>query len=267
MAAISKKTTVDQPVRPNLGIEAAYRKALQRLIEEMGRSVMYRVKAAYRANEPKMAQDATPAAELQGAIDQLTKQWQKKFKAASPKLAKWFLQKADKRSQAVLRQILRDAGMTVEFKMTPTLRDVAAASVAENVQLIKSIPEKFLGDVQGSVMRSVTAGRDLAGLTRDLQKNFGVTYERAAFIARDQNNKATSAIQRARQIDLGINKGVWLHSHGGKEPRPTHVKNSGKQFDIDEGWFDNDPRVRRRIMPGELINCRCVWKPVIKGFS
>jgi uncharacterized protein with gpF-like domain len=251
---------VVEAVRPNLGIQAAYARQLQRLIEEMGRSVVYHVKAAYRANEPKMAQDATPAAELQVAIDQLTKQWQKKFDAAAPKLAKWFLLKNSQRSQSALKQILRDAGMTVEFKMTPLVRDVMRASVEENVQLIKSIPQKYLNEVQGHVMRSVTTGRDLGQLTKDLQKQFGVTYKRAAFIARDQNNKATSAIQRARQVDLGLNK-------GGKEPRPTHVANHGKQFDIVEGWFDPDPRVRKRIMPGELINCKCVWKPVIPGFS
>jgi len=164
-------------------------------------------------------------------------------------------------------RILRDGGFSVRFKLTPAMRDVAAASVAENVQLIKSIPQKYLGDVHGAVMRSVQAGRDLASLTKEIQKLGVVTRKRAALIALDQNNKATSAILKARQIDLGITEGVWLHSHGGKEPRPTHLDNHGKKFSIVDGWFDPDPHVRKRIMPGELIRCRCVWKPVIKGFS
>jgi SPP1 gp7 family putative phage head morphogenesis protein len=144
---------------------------------------------------------------------------------------------------------------------------VVDATVAENVSLIRSIPEKYLGDVQTSVMQSVKAGRDLATLSKDLRKNYGVSYRRAALIARDQNNKATSALMRVRQVDLGLEKGVWLHSHAGKEPRPTHLANHGKKFDLKEGWFDPDPRVRKRILPGELINCRCVWKPVVPGLT
>jgi hypothetical protein len=57
-----------------------------------------------------------------------------------------------------------------------------------------------------------------------------------------------------------------LHSGGGKEPRRTHVKNSGKKFNVAQGWFDPDKTVRKYIQPGELINCRCVSRPV-KGFS
>jgi len=66
---------------------------------------------------------------------------------------------------------------------------------------------------------------------------------------------------------LGIEQAVWLHSGGGKRKRPTHVANSGKRFNVAEGWFDPDPKVRRHIHPGELINCRCVCRPVVKGFT
>ena len=88
----------------------------------------------------------------------------------------------------------------------------------ENVSLIKSIASQFHTQVEGMVMRSVTEGRDLSALTKDLQKRFGVTKDRAAFIALDQNNKATSAIQRERQTALGIEEGIWMHSHAGKVP-------------------------------------------------
>lgn len=233
----------------------------------MARSFDYRLRAAYRANEPVMAQDATPAAELQAAIDALARQWRRRFDDAAPELAAWFARSNSRRSEAALKAILKKAGYSVEFKMTAAMRDVFRATVEENVGLIKSIPEQYLTAVQGSVMRSVATGRDLGSLAKDLRRNYGVTRKRAAFISLDQNNKATSAFMQARQTELGIEKGVWLHSHAGKEPRPTHLANHGKKFSIEEGWFDADPRVRRRIMPGELINCRCVWKPVIKGLS
>lgn len=279
-----------RPIHPNVGIKVAYRRKLEALIDEMGRSVLYRVKAAYRADPPRMAQDAQgsgydpgatghelqgralatdamPAAELQDAVDEMSKRWEKRFDDAAEEMADWFAKKAYRRSDAALRTILKTAGWTVEFKFTPAMRDIFRATVQANVSLIKSIPQKYLEQVEGAVMRSVQTGRDLKGLTDELEGLGGVSRRRAAFIALDQNNKATSALQKARQLELGIEEGVWLHSHGGREPRPTHLANHGKKFNIAEGWFDPDPRVRERIMPGYLINCRCVWKPVVKGFS
>ena len=58
-----------------------------------------------------------------------------------------------------------------------------------------------------------------------------------------------------------------MHSGGGKEPRPTHLA-AGKRkqrYDVREGWYD--PAVGKNIFPGELINCRCVSRPVIEGFT
>lgn len=214
-----------------------------------------------------LASDATPARDLERELRALGSRWEKRFNAAAPQLAKWFQAKVGRRSDAALRKILRDAGITVRYQMTPAMRDVVDAVVQENVGLIKSIATQHHGEVQGLVMRSVAAGRDLSGLSRELRARYGVTQRRAELIARDQNSKATAALRRVREIDLGIEQGIWLHSAAGKEPRPTHVKNHGKKFNLREGWFDPDPRVRARILPGTLINCRCTWRPVVKGFS
>ena len=46
-----------------------------------------------------------------------------------------------------------------------------------------------------------------------------------------------------------------MHSHAGKTVRKTHYANDGKRYNVAEGWFDPDPKVSRRIWPGELINC------------
>jgi uncharacterized protein with gpF-like domain len=267
MARLRKTAKALRPVLPNVGIQAEYRRKIERLVQEMRDSVDYWLKAAYRADPPEMAADATPAAELQDAINKLTKRWGRRFDVGSRELAKYFAMAAWRRSDAALMRILKDAGFTVKFKMTPAMRDVLKATVEQNVQLIRSIPDQYFTQVQGAVMRSVTAGRDLASLSKELQEHYGVTKRRAAFISLDQNNKATAVFTRVRQTELGITEAVWLHSHGGKTPRPTHLANSGKKYDVSKGWFDPDPKVRRFIFPGELPRCRCVSKSVIKGFS
>jgi SPP1 gp7 family putative phage head morphogenesis protein len=209
--------------------------------------------------------DLLPADELQAAMSDLGDYWLDQFDTASQRLARFFATSSSRRTDSQLRGILRDGGFSVKFQMTPGVRDVVRAAVHENVALIKSIPEQYLKSVEGAVMRSVQTGRDLSTLSKHLQKQYGVTKRRAAFIARDQNNKATAVIQNARQRDLGITTAVWMHSHGGKTPRRTHLANDGKKFDIRKGWYD--PDVGEYILPGQLPNCRCVMRSVIPGLQ
>lgn len=263
-----KKTEkVLRGIRPNVGIEAAYRAKLDRLVEEMHGSVVYWLKASYRANEPRIALDETPADALRKTMAQLSRRWLKKFDEAAESLAEYFAQSVEKRSTAALKKILRDGGISVEFKMTPVMRDVLDATVNQNVSLIKSIPAQYLDQVQGMVQRSVQTGRDLGQLADDLQSRLGVTKRRAAFIALDQNNKATAAFNRVRLAEAGIDEAEWVHSSASKEPRPTHVKASREKtrYKVSQGWFD--PAVNRYIQPGEEPGCKCFGKPVVKGFS
>jgi len=260
--------TVLRPIHPNAGITADYQRRIDALIKEMAASVDYLLKATYRRNEDRIvAEDESPADALRRSMKELSKRWLDRFDQMSGKLAEYFTQSVEKRSTAAMKKILKDGGWTVRFVMTPAMKDIADATVHANVALIKSIPQKYLADVEGSVMRSVQAGRDLGSLTEDLQKHYGVTRRRAAFIARDQNNKATAAFKRARELELGLDEAEWHHSHGSKEPRPTHVEAGRRKarYKISQGWYD--PAVGRYIQPAEEPGCKCVGRPVIKGFS
>lgn len=258
-----KKETILAAVRPNLGLEFEYKRRLSYWMEIMHRSVTYWIKVTFRANEPVMATDAVPANELQKAIRRLVKRWRRNFTDAAPELAKWFAKAANKRSDSRLKKILKDAGFTVEFKMTPAQRDVLNATVHANVSLIKSIPTQYLNQVEGIVMRSVQTGGTMGQLAKELEKNYGVTKRRAALIARDQNTKATSSLNRARQMELGFTHAVWQHSHAGNKPRPTHVKMNGKKFDLKKGMWD--AHEKQFVHPGQLINCKCSSRTIIPG--
>lgn len=229
----------------------------------MQKSVVYWLTANYKASGAAVAMDASPAVFMRDAVRKLAKRWTKSFDDIAQKLANRFAGDAMANSDVSLRNALDTAGFTVEFKMTSTMNNALQATIAENVGLIRSIPEKYFTEVEGMVMRSVARGRDLETLTDDLQKRYGITRRRAALIARDQNNKATSVMQAARQKTLGITQGVWRHSQAGKEPRPSHVKADGKVFDIDKGMYLDG----KWVMPGEEINCRCTWSPVIPGLN
>jgi len=254
-----------RPVHPNAGIRAAYRKRLLALVDEMADSYRYWLEAAYKKQAPAIAMDASASAVLGQALKRLGRRWKKNFKTAAEELAVYFATASAQRSDATLRSILKKGGWTVKFRMTAAMRDVLNATIAENVSLIKSIQEEYHTQVEGMVMRSVTAGRDLSTLSTDLQERFRITKRRAEFIALDQNNKATTNLRRVRELDLGLDDGIWLHSGAGKEPRPTHVRQHGKRFSIREGWYD--PAVKRKIWPGTEPRCRCTYRVVVKGFS
>jgi uncharacterized protein with gpF-like domain len=260
------------PVRANAGLEAAYQKALDRLVEDMHRSLIYWLTAQYRAKEPELATDmspldnggGSPAMSFRDLMRRLSNRWLMRFDRAAPKLAKYFATAAADRSDRALKSILKKGGFSVEFKMTREANDALQASIGEQVSLIKSIASEHLTQVEGIVMRSVTQGRDLHHMREQLVERYGVTKRRAAFIARDQNNKATATMTRVRQQSLGITQAQWVHSGGGKHPRPSHVKASQDRlvYDVSKGAYIDGAW----IFPGELPNCRCVAKSIIPGF-
>lgn len=253
------KQRTARAVHANRGIEAAYRRKLQALIREMEESVLYWLSAGYKADEPRMAQDATPSELMNKRIEKLGRRWIKRFESMSEKIARWFKDDMFGATDAALLAAFRDAGWTVKFKSTPAMTDVANAAVVENVGLIRSIPEKYFQQIQGSVMRAYMRGRDLKTLTDEIEDIGGVTRRRAAFIARDQSNKLHGATTDARRMELGITEADWQHSGGGKEPRPDHVAAHGKRYKIAEGCLISG----EYIQPGELINCRCTSKSVL----
>jgi uncharacterized protein with gpF-like domain len=254
-----------KPVRPSVGLALEYQRRLDAMVTAMHDSVAYWLEAAYKKNEPRIAQDELPADVLNRTVARLAKRWLKNFDEAAEEMADYFARDVQDRSEASLKKILRDAGWRVPFKMTPAMRDVFKSTVNQNVALIKSIPQQYLSGVEQLVQESVQAGRDMGSLTKSLREKYGVTKRRAALISHDQNNKATSAFNRARRLELGLDKAIWMHSHAGEVPRPSHVKMDGKEFDTAKGMWDPDEG--KWIQPGELIRCRCTARPIVAGLE
>lgn len=253
-------------MRPNKGVQVAYQRYLDKLLAPLHAQVVRAVRSVYAPEAAKIAQDAaTPAQILADVLKAIADRWLHQMDVGAKRAAEHFAKSARERSDKAFEHILDQSGFVVDFVMTPAMRDILDATIEENVGLIKSIPAKYLADVQGSVMRSVQAGRDLATMTKELRHHYGVSKRRAAFIALDQNNKATGAMNRARKLELGIKESIWRHSHGGEKPRPTHLANDGKKYDTEKGWYD--PAVKQYIFPGQLPNCRCQSLAVIPGFT
>ncbi len=248
------------PIRPNAGVRAAYEARLQTAIADMHRSLRYWITAKYRA---EMAMDATAAQEIRKLMRRYARRWQSKFATLSNELAAYFATSVNDRVDGALSDMFRRGGFTVKFRMTAAQREAVQAVIGENVALIRSIASKHIADVEALVMRSVAAGRDLGALAGELEDTYNVTKGRAALIARHQNNTATAHLLRARHIELGVKEAKWLHSTGGRKPRPEHVAFSGKTYEIAKGAYLEG----KWTWPGVEINCRCVSVPIIPGFE
>ena len=269
MAFDGKPPTLS-PIRPAAPTRIKYQKRVDALIEEMAQSLLYWLRAAYRSDTPatvELAQDASAATVLQAAFDKLQNRWLRRFDELAPKISEWFVATSKARVDGTMSNDLRQGGFTVKFKMTKAMRDAYNAVIDENVGLIKSIGEQHLSNVRVALMQSVQNGRDLEYLTKELEKRTGITKRRAARIARDQNNKATAVMVKTRALELGVTKARWVHSAGGKTPRPDHVKagREGLVFDLAKGHdFNNGEGT---VWPGTAINCRCVSVPIVPGFE
>ena len=247
------------PVRANVGLEFAYQRAIDTMIVRMHNAVARAIIAAYRRKPPEMAADESPAAGLQDAINRLGREWEERFDDFARSRGRTFGNAAAQQTDKSFAAQLRKAGFTVQFQATKAWNDVKQATVHANVGLIRSIPAQHLDAIEGIVMRAVQVGGDLHTIASALQAQFGVTKRRAAFIARDQSSKATAAITRCRQTELGITEAIWMHSHGGKTPRPEHVAFNGKKYLIAKGAFLEG----KWVWPGTEINCRCVCRSII----
>ena len=268
MPAPKERPVCFRAAKPNPGIRAAYRRALESAVramkDDVERAVLAEWDAAAWRMRPSGAQDGapwrTPAERLNDLLDGISSRWLRRFAIMSGLLSGRFAKAVLRGVQSNRRMALKDAGLYVGIRPSRYTKDAVQASIAENVSLIKSIPQQYLERVRGAVNRAVASGMDRGGLARELSEGYGVTERRAAFISRDQTNKATAALAASTDADLGVTEGIWVHVPGRKTSRPSHVRMNGQKFRLDEGLWD--PDVRKKVKCGELPGCACIYRPV-----
>lgn len=202
-------------------------------------------------------------ADLFAELKRLRKYWQDYFDDFAEKVAAHSIDAMFRDNTTAWNGKLKRAGFDIKLQLTPTQKTLLKTKVAENVALIKTIPQQYHGRVEGSVMRSFVAGRDLKTLSDELHACGTITRRRAAFIAHDQANKAASQMNAARQGELGIIEAVWIHSSAGKEPRRSHQKAGRERWVFDPAKGIDFGDGFGFVRPGEAIGCRCSSRSII----
>ena len=264
---ISKDGAIGKALSPNAGISADFAKPITKLIGLMYRDTLRELKAVFEETNFISAMDASTSSQARIAMNRLMNKWSDRFDDIAKSIVDRMIARTLKNSSVTLALSLKEVSANFEIDTTlinERLTEVIKASTQEAVMLIKRIPERFLGDVQGQVMRSITTGKGMQDLIPYLTKKYNGDVRHARLTAADQTRKAYQSINTSRLKTLGIKKFIWIHSGGGKAPRLDHIKMSGNEYS-----FDDPPVIGKmygnevRGLPGDLPNCRCIYKPII----
>jgi SPP1 gp7 family putative phage head morphogenesis protein len=126
-------------------------------------------------------------------------------------------------------------------------------AVAENIDLIKSIPEQYHDKLRSTIQNGISRGDDFFSLKKTITDLGQSTINRAKFIARDQVAKLNAVVTEARQTKLGITSYFWRTAMD-ERVRDSHAEKEGDRFD----WASPPPDTGH---PGQDFQCRCIADP------
>lgn len=267
-------------IPPN-AIIVTYQRKLMSLVRDMIKDYQPLLEN-YKNKEYQLALDSKVwlTTDIQNDLDELDKKWQDIFNKASVSLATTMSYSVLKNADLQLKKVISDYiaakrwDMVVKTLSVP-LRQTIKAHIAENVNLIKSIPAQYHERIAGTLYRAITGQGAFNQVKRDFLKYKRMTVRRANLIASDQVHKTFTTIAVRRMASVGITKYKWVHDHP-ETPRPYHMARWDGQSGLKDGRpnglngfiFDGDhlpviePKSGIRGWPGQLPFCRCRIAPV-----
>ncbi len=278
---IQKKKPIMYGRRMNnpAGVTVRYKMKLSKLTKRMVKEVTREIEKLFRSSASKeyvtkqksaLAMDESISSQARILLNQLSKKFDKLFNEKAWSYAEEMVEQSAKVSKFAVQESIKTLSGGVSLKIdytTGPLKEILKSTTFESVSLIKSIPQKYMTEVQGDVMRAISGGGvgELyeSVLKKPLEKLGGSVEKRAKFIAEDQTRKTYNAITAQRIIGVGVKKFEWLHSGGGLKPRQEHIDMNAKVFSYDKLPVI-DSRTGETGLPGQLPNCRCVQRPVFE---
>ncbi len=155
-------------------------------------------------------------------------------------------------------------GIAIPVNLSPEQRKRIAAEWSKNMQLwIKDFAEKEILDLRANMQKTVFSGNRFASAVKTIQESYGVTANKAKFLARQETSLLMTKFKQTRYQEAGVNYYIWGCVTGtSKHPvRPLHKKNEGKIFRWDSPPVVDEQGNRKN--PGQDYNCRCFARPVV----
>ncbi len=177
------------------------------------------------------------------------------------------LLRTDKKIKDTTKQI------TVSPTLTPERRAKIAELYTENLErYIKDFTEKETLKLREDIKKHVVQGGRYEDVVKTIQKSYGVSENKAKFLARQETKLMTTALKQERYLDAGVKKYKWTcvkmpHDKTPGEHKPGFVRyDHGKLDGTIQEW--NNPPITdekgNRNNPGEDYNCRCYAIPIVE---
>lgn len=240
-------------VPANKGIEKEYKRKIDKLVKAMSASVMYWVLADYGGRT---------AWQMANAIRKRIKQWDRIFGEQSEKLALWFVKSVKKQTETGMSLAFKNVGYKMKHD---TPEEVIKAITYENIELIKSIPEKYFIGIKEISLLSLMYGWSKEKLKSEIEKRDGIVLRRVNNIASDQTHKTTELVKRGLCQSNNIWVARWKYTFLSNQPRENHIQMDGMLFDARKGCVEEG--TGDLIFPGQRYNCKCSFNPVIVEYG
>jgi SPP1 gp7 family putative phage head morphogenesis protein len=213
-----------------------------------------------------VAMDISPASQARILANKLKAHFDQLFNERAKPMAEAMANQANAASASATYQSLKQlsGGLSLNVKsLSPEAQEILKLAIANNVALIKSIPEQYFQKAQGAIFRSITDGKGLSDVHDFFSQQYGEQTRRAKNVALDQTRKTYNALNKGRAQKAGVRKFEWLHSGGGLHPRPLHQAYNGRIFSYDDLPVIDEATGEKGI-PGQAPNCGCTMRPVIE---
>lgn len=167
----------------------------------------------------------------------------------------------NRRNERAWKETGKEMGkaLRMEIAYAPT-GQVFTMLMADQVELIRSIPLDAAKRVQDLTIEGLSTGERAASIAREIMKTEDVSKSKATLIARTEVARAASTLTEARATFVGSEGYIW-RSSGDGDVRPTHKEMNGKYV-----RWDKPPVTDKGLGPyhaGCGPNCRCYPDPVI----
>ena len=156
----------------------------------------------------------------------------------------------EKEYQAIARAV------NIPVIMTDEATRIIAEKYSTNMKLyIKDWSAQNVIKLRNKVQKNFNEGCRASNLIDVIQKNYGVSKNKAKFLARQETSLLTAEYTVQRYKDLGSKRWKWSTSHD-SSVRPLHKALDGQVFTYEAPPVIDD-RTGQKGFPRQAFGCRC----------
>lgn len=152
--------------------------------------------------------------------------------------------------------------------VVPKLSAASRAKIADeytnNLRLfIRDFTEKEIIKLRKKLIQHISAGGRHDELVTTIKKSYGVSQNKARFLARQETGLLMAKFKEDRYTSAGVTRYRWgcVAGSPAHPVRPMHKALEGKEFEWSRPPI-TDPKGNRNN-PGQDYNCRCFARPMV----